>query len=180
MGITVVAALWGFAEATLFFVVADVWLTVVAFRHGPLRALHACIPAALGAVAGGALMFLWGALDPPSVQEALDAIPAIGDQMIGGVRDALRADGLIAMGIGAFSGVPFKVYASQAPAVGISLALFLGVGLAARLARFVLVAVIAGWIGHGLGRIAGPGPALWLLAGFWILFYGFYWAATPG
>jgi len=29
-----VAGLWGFAEATLFFLVPDIWLTAIAVRRG--------------------------------------------------------------------------------------------------------------------------------------------------
>ena len=177
---TAVGAVWGFAEATLFFIVPDVWLSVVAFRHGPGRAVVACIPTTVGALAGGVLMFLWGTLDPQAARPVLDMIPAIGERTIDSAREALAQDGLIAMAVGAFSGVPFKIFASQAPAAGISLAPFLAVALAARMARFLIVAVFAGWIGRELARRAGARRALWLLAGFWVLFYGFYWTVAPG
>jgi hypothetical protein len=50
-----IAALWGLAEATLFFIVPDVWLTLITV-WSPRKALIACLFALLGALAGGALM----------------------------------------------------------------------------------------------------------------------------
>jgi len=45
-----VAALWGFAEATLFFIVRDVLLTGIAVRRGCRTALRATAWAIVGAV----------------------------------------------------------------------------------------------------------------------------------
>jgi hypothetical protein len=44
-----VAALWGVAEATLFVVVADVWIGFVALEHGWRAGAKAALAAALGA-----------------------------------------------------------------------------------------------------------------------------------
>jgi len=49
-----VAGLWGFAEATAFFVVPDVWLSAVALRNLP-RGLTGAASATAGALVGGAV-----------------------------------------------------------------------------------------------------------------------------
>ena len=41
MGLSVAALLWGFAEATLFFIVPDVLLSAIAVRRGRGAALRA-------------------------------------------------------------------------------------------------------------------------------------------
>ena len=63
---------WGFAEATLFFVVPDVWLTLIAVRRGLRPALVACGWALAGALAGGLAMYAWGAFDTATAREALE------------------------------------------------------------------------------------------------------------
>src|SRR4051812_20323932 len=60
-GVAAVVALgWGFAEATFFFVVPDVWiglLTLFSWRAG-LRAVYSAV---MGALTGGAVMYRAGA-----------------------------------------------------------------------------------------------------------------------
>src|SRR5437868_1692315 len=57
------ALAWGYAEATLFFLVPDVLLSWVALRD-PRAAGVACFWALAGALLGGATMYAWGAADP--------------------------------------------------------------------------------------------------------------------
>ena len=103
------AALWGFAEATLFFIVPDVLLTFIAIRHGWRQAAMASLAAAAGATIGGALMYAWAASDPASARGAIDFVPAISAALLERAKDALARDGLAAMFIGAFTGAPYKV-----------------------------------------------------------------------
>jgi membrane protein YqaA with SNARE-associated domain len=56
MGLMAAAALWGFAEATLFFIVPDVLLSIIAVRRGRRPAWIAMAWTIAGAIAGGALM----------------------------------------------------------------------------------------------------------------------------
>jgi len=51
------AFLWGFAEATLFFIVPDVLLTLLAVRFGWRRAIMPLLFCLSGAVVGGAVFF---------------------------------------------------------------------------------------------------------------------------
>ena len=57
MVVNLEAGLWGLAEATLFFIVPDVWLNLAGRRR-----LEAGL---LGALIGGALIYFWGAHDKP-------------------------------------------------------------------------------------------------------------------
>ena len=48
MGLNAVALLWAFAEATLFFIVPDVWLSAIAIGRGRRAALRAMVWAIAG------------------------------------------------------------------------------------------------------------------------------------
>jgi membrane protein YqaA with SNARE-associated domain len=84
----VAAALWGFAEATVFFIVPDVLLTAAAM--GSLRrGLRAAGFALAGAVAGGVAVMLWARADPEGVARMLLAVPGISEALVE------RAQGLV-------------------------------------------------------------------------------------
>lgn len=173
-----VAALWGLAEATLFFIVPDVWISLVAMRRGWKAGLLAACLACIGALIGGTVMYLWGARDADAARHALDMVPAISTAMIWTTGYELNHSGLTSMILGAFTGVPFKIYAVEAGAVGTGLSAFLGMAVIARLTRFVFGALIAAAAANVLRRFYGERTILLLLAAFWIIFYAWYFAVT--
>ena len=67
-----IALAWGFAEATLFFIVVDVLITYVTVYFGMRRGVETVFFATIGAVAGGAAMYHWGGDDPAGMVAALD------------------------------------------------------------------------------------------------------------
>ena len=175
-----IAGIWGFAEATLFFIVPDVWLTLIAVRRGLRPALLACGWALAGALAGGLAMYAWGAFDPATARGVLETLPAIDRDMIDGVRSALRDDGAAAVFFGPLKGVPYKIYAVEASAAGVGLLAFLAVSIPARLFRFVLLVVIANVISRwALGR-TGPWIPTGVLLAAWAVFYTVYFSVMPG
>jgi membrane protein DedA with SNARE-associated domain len=169
-----VAALWGFAEATLFFLVPDIWLTLLAVKRGRRPALLGCFAALAGALLGGLAMYGWGAADPATARAALDYVPAIDPAMIGGVRETLQQEGIAAVFLGPLMGVPYKIYAVEAGASGIGLAAFLAVSIPARLMRFLLLALGAWAISSTLSRYMALLSRIALLAGGWMAFYAVY------
>ncbi|MDH3228846.1 MAG: hypothetical protein OEN55_03530 [Alphaproteobacteria bacterium] len=175
-----IAGIWGFAEATLFFVVPDVWLTLIAVRRGLVPAFMACGWALAGALVGGLAMYSWGAFDPATAREALEMLPAIDRDMIDGVRSALRDDGAVAVFFGPLKGVPYKIYAVEGSAAGVGLAAFLAVSVPARLLRFVLLAVIANVLSRWVLGRTGPWIPTALLLGAWAVFYAVYLSVMPG
>ena len=68
MGLKWTAMAWGFAEATFFFIIPDVFLTYIALKNWR-QATRACFWALGGALIGGAVMYAWGALDMDSARE---------------------------------------------------------------------------------------------------------------
>jgi membrane protein YqaA with SNARE-associated domain len=179
MGLTALALVWGFAEATLFFIVPDVLLSAIAVARGRRAALSAAAWTIAGAVLGGLLIYRWSAGDCLGAVAAIDRLPAISPAMIEAARVALERNGAGAMVTGALTGVPYKVYAIMAPQAGIRLATFLAVSIPARALRFLLVVVLSDTVSRRLAvrltlRLRGG-----LLASFWLLFYAVFWAAMP-
>jgi membrane protein YqaA with SNARE-associated domain len=173
----VVAFGWGFAEATLFFVVPDVWIGLLAlfsWRAG----LRAVVWAVIGALAGGALMYGVGAqLDRDISARLLDAVPAISLGMVERVEEEMRDHGPPSMLLGPLRGTPYKIYARTAGVQEQPLSTVLLWTIPARGARFVLIAAVSalyGWLVRRItsrtGLLLGP----YLLA--WTLFYvGYFW-----
>ena len=145
------------------------------WKAGVLAACLACI----GALIGGAIMYVWGSRDAEAARHLLDMIPAISPGMIWMTGYEMRDLGLVSMIFGAFTGVPFKIYAVEAGAIGGGgLSTFLGMAVIARIMRFVLGALIAAVAASFLRRFFSERMILLLLAGFWILFYAWYFTVT--
>lgn len=173
------AGLWSFAEAVVFFIVADVPVTVIALRHGFFRAAGTAVVASLAAVPGGALLWWWAARDPEMVRNVLVALPGIGPEIIGKAEGAMEAGGIPAAFHGSFSGMPYKLYVFAGAETGKSAALFLMLTPLIRLPRFLLAAALA----SGAGRLSGRVPVrvrIGILAGFWIAFYAWYFTVMGG
>jgi len=171
------AGLWGLLEATLFFVVPDVYLSWVALSR-PSRAFRACLWAVAGALVGGALMYFWGAGDAASANAALAAVPAINPQMVESVRLDLLERSWWALVYGPLTGTPYKIYAVQAGALGMDLGALLVVSVPARLLRFGAVTAIAATLARAPGiRRLSPAVLYVLHALVWIAFYAAYWQA---
>jgi hypothetical protein len=167
--------LWGLAEGTFFFIVPDVFLTLLV--PWSLRAtLLAWAGSILGSLLAVLLLFLAMAADPWDLVGLITALPGISPHLLGSVSDALALHGLPwSPGLVA-GGVPLKVYAVAAAGLGVPLATMLPWTLFARVVRIapvLLLALVA-------ARLAGDGPRRhphrWcggvLLA--WACFYVFY------
>ena len=170
------ALLWGFAEATVFFIVPDVLLSWYGLKD-LRRALFACLFALLGALAGGSVIWLFGHGDPEPVRSIYAALPAIDTAMINGVREQLQSHGLAALFLGPLSGTPYKLYALESGHLGLGYVPFLLVSAPARLLRFALVTLAVA----GLGRLLSRRLALYqrqrLLLFAWGAFYAWYFYA---
>lgn len=174
----VVAALWGFAEATLFFVVPDVWISHVAVRS--LRqGLWAGVSALVGALAGGVVVYRLGQQHESALLALYDRLPAISQELIARVAGQLESLGGAGLVLGGFTGAPYKLYAAQAASAGMGLPTFLAASALARGLRFVLVALLVSVIARVLAARLGNRAAHGLLIVFWILFYAWYWSRMP-
>jgi membrane protein YqaA with SNARE-associated domain len=167
------AFLWGFAEGTLFFILPDVPLSLAAMFR-PRRALVHLVAIVAGAVLGGALMFSWSARGP-SAHDAVAKIPLVTPAMFERVEKDYGEFGVWAAAMGPVRGIPYKVYAVEAPA-HCGLLSFLLITIPARLWR--LLAVWLGFAGAGaiLRRLGRGWLAPAVHASFWIVVYVVYWA----
>jgi hypothetical protein len=176
-----VVALWALAEAILFFIVADVPISYVALRYGWRAALRAALLAAVMAGVGGVILLLWASADADTVRNLIVALPAIDAAMLSDAGLAFADGGYWAMAKGSFSGIPYKLYAYAAvPAPPGGLSGFFVASILARLPRFLIIAVLVSAIGKWLEPRMPRRHRLALLAGCWLLFYGWYFAVMPG
>jgi hypothetical protein len=176
----VLVGVWALAEAVLFFVVADVPVMALAIRRGWRSGLIAALTAALLAAIGGLVTAWWAAWDPAGSRAAILAVPGISAVMMDGAAADLATDGFMAMLLGSFSGVPYKLYAHAAGVAGSGMAGFFLASVAARLPRFAIIAFVAGFAGPAMRRRMPP-RLLWLVfVVAWTLFYAAYFAAHPG
>lgn len=168
------AALWGFAEATFFFIVPDLLLTAAVLLFGFSRAFRFATIAACGAAVGALPMVIWGAADPDAARAFILSVPLIGEDLLLRVHGELEGFWPFDLTVGAVTGAPFKIYAVEAGAGGVNPFLFAMVGYVARLARFTLAIGLTA-LGvrlaarFGLQRLAPYGLAL-----AWAVIYVFY------
>ncbi len=167
------SALWGFAEATVFFIVPDVllsWLALESYR----RALIACVYALAGALAGGTIIWFAGRSDPEPLRALFDTLPAVDYPMIDRVRAELTESGLVALFIGPLRGTPYKIYALEAAQLGFGFMIFLSVSVPARLIRFVIVSLAAVGLGQVLGRRLSLAQLRIVHVTLWTAFYAWF------
>ena len=80
----------------------------------------------------------------------------------------------LAVFLGPLKGVPYKLYAAQAPTLGVGLASLLLVTVPARLFRFILISAIAGWASRRLLVTWNVRKRALLFLALWVVFYVFY------
>ena len=169
------AFLWGLAEGTLFFVVPDVLLSLVAILR-PRRCWRHIVAATGGALIAGAVLYGWAARDLRHARDTIAGVPFITNQMLAKADQSYRARGIGAVFLGPFSGTPYKLYAVAAPAYVRELP-FLTATVPARAERFTLVCLLFGFAASWIRqKWQWSAKRLVVLHGFvWILFYAFYW-----
>lgn len=172
-------AVWAFAEATLFFIVVDLPISWIAVGHGRRRVVLAVLVAAGAAAAGGALTYAWAGADPVGARGAMAALPGIDAETIAEAQRRFAAAPATAMFAGAFTGIPYKLYALAAAEQGMPLLSFLLLSVAVRLPRFALIALVARGASRVLDRWLSVRARLALLASLWLAFYAFYFAMMP-
>ncbi|MGC4075214.1 MAG: hypothetical protein QM760_22475 [Nibricoccus sp.] len=146
MALRLIAILWGFAEATVFFIVPDVFTSRVALTQGSAAAYRSCAWAVLGALLGGTLLFFTARQNPSAASwllGAFDFLPGISPALIESARLETVAHGSAACFTSSAAGIPYKVCTVQAALGGVSFPAFLLMSLLARALRFALVTSIA-------------------------------------
>jgi membrane protein YqaA with SNARE-associated domain len=142
----IIGFLWGFAEATVFFIVPDVYLGFIALFNWR-RGLSVMIATLLGAILGGLVMYMLAMNNPNGVNRVLIQVPLIDAALVSEVADDMRNNGLITLLSGPLTGTPYKIYAAQAGEQSLSLPYLLLMTIPARLERFFPVVLVFGGFG---------------------------------
>lgn len=174
----VVAFFGGLAEATIFFIIPDVFLSFVAVLDWRSTWRH-IVAALTGALLGGALLFHWSKTDPEAAHAAAARVPFIIPAMFAKVNSGLDKTGLLAVLTGSVSGIPYKLYAVEAPRISTQFAFAL-VTPPARAVRFTLVWAIFGAAARWLRRryALSARKLVCVHAAVWIVSYAFYWGCV--
>lgn len=176
-----VAAAWGLAEASFFFIVPDFWLGLVAL-FAPRRAFRTLGAIAIGAVAGAALLALAATMAPGGVADLLNRLPGIAPADLAQARGELEAQGVIAFLNAPLQGLPVKIYVHEATQLGLPAPLILVFTALNRIERIGLFGLVMVLVGLAARRVAVRFPrtiGVGYLAA-WAIFYAAYWSGRPG
>ncbi|MCP8616288.1 hypothetical protein [Salirhabdus salicampi] len=175
MGVMITGFLWGFSEATLFFIIPDVLITLIALKSFT-KSLKLSILVTIGAVIGGSIMYITGVEHSGRLLEVLETVPAVDVQMIHNVQRDTEDNGLLDMLLGPTKGIPYKLFAAQAYHAGVPYYLFFLVSIPARIGRFMITAFIASFFANFIFKSVPYKikVSVWSLT--WIIIYAIYFA----
>lgn len=175
------AFLWGWAEATWFFVVPDVWLSFTV-----LWGYRTCLVSVLAALAGALVGAIHFYLLDPSAREALlhwwQICPGYAEAMQAAVSQHLL-QGPQGLAYGPWLGIPYRLYLYQSHAQGLALSAVLWHTLWARIPRLILAPLVTAPISallsgqaQSLGlEASGKRLLATLFALAWVGIYFDYW-----
>ena len=171
---------WGWSEATWFFVIPDVWLSLVALM-GLRIALFCTLSAVSGALAGAITLY---ACPLPRLPQLWLALPGFRASMLEVARGHLAAGGAWGMEQGAPAGIPFRAYVWLCQQQGVPLASVLRVAPWVRLERMLFPPLLV-WASFGLVKALCrrlhlsdmPLRAVMLvvIGLLWVAIYAYYW-----
>lgn len=171
-----VAFLWGFLEATVFFLVPDVYLTGVVLKADSRKILVAFFYSLSGALLGGVILYAFAFSHPLNTLDWFDHIPGISTKLIQNVRVNISAEGLTSMFKGMFQGVPYKLFAAAWGEKGGDLSLFIFLTIVARGSRFIFSILVAAFLKIlGTRFVKKWNTWRWVVYSmFWSIFYTVY------
>jgi membrane protein YqaA with SNARE-associated domain len=140
---------WAFGEATLFPVIPDAALLVLALG-APRRSLRLLGATLVGSALGGTVTVVVASLAPQAALGVVTHVPLVHASSIAGVRAHLAAHPLLESFLyQPWSGVPFKLWAVLAGGAGAPPAAVIPSFVVGRLLRFA----VAAWLGWAAGRL---------------------------
>jgi membrane protein YqaA with SNARE-associated domain len=169
-GSKTLAAIWGFTEATLFFIVPDMLISSLALSSLK-KALWACAIAALAACAGGLLVWIFAFNYPMATKGILIQVPGISEATFQSVQHLLKSGQYYGMVQGAFTGVPYKTFAAEAGVLRQNPIIFALLSIVARLPRFLLSAFLAWGLSRLIGDRLSADTKLRICLVLWTVFY---------
>ena len=174
----IIGFVWGYAEGGIFFLVPDIYITfatLFSFKSG-YRAWGYSIAGSTLAV-----LTIYAVMGYTSIPyfEVLANTPGISSEMISGVTNELKRQGVPYTPLLIVGGIPLKVYSASAFALGFPLLNVLAWTLFSRIVRIAPVFFLVAAVSRLLKRRIENRPALFLgvLSLAWILFYAYYFQA---
>lgn len=167
------AGLWGYAEATRFWLIPDILLVWIGLNRTK-SIVPSVVAATIGATLGGAAMHQNAHEEHPRLTQ----IPGISDAMLEDAHERFASRGWGAVVRAPIDGIPYKVYATESGVAGTPLAVLIAWTPVARAWRFLLTALAAGLIGAVFSRSVHRNEGGWLVATlcFWVVVYVRYFA----
>lgn len=164
---------WAFAEASVFFLVPDIPLSLAAM-YSPKRVWRHGLALLAGAVLAGGLMFQWAA-HGGTARSVVEQVPRVKTWMFEQAQKDLDTHGMWGLVKGPAEGIPYKVYVVLAPDSGASLPSFAAISVLARAWRPVLFWGVFSVLGLLLARFGKSHwrVRLWLV--FWVVSVSSYW-----
>jgi membrane protein YqaA with SNARE-associated domain len=167
------AFLWGYAEATRFWLIPDILLGWVGLNR-PRSIVPSVIAATIGSVLGGSRMHRRAREERMRLTE----IPGINEALLVDAHERFATRRWIAVVRAPIDGIPYKVYATESAVAGRPIVELIAWTFVARAWRFLLTAVVAGAVGRIFSRSVRRSEGGWLAAtfGFWLFVYVRYFA----
>lgn len=170
--IFLISFLWGFSEAIWFFIIPDIFLTLIAL-FSLKRALIAMAWTILGAMIGGAVLYWFWSYNFPDSKEFLLTVPLVSEKMIVIAEWHLHTYGFNGMFIGSTQGIPYKIYAALSGYLQSDIFLFLLATIPARAFRMTLSILFCAWASYLYKKIFF-GYQKHLLITFAVIWIGIY------
>jgi len=173
-----VAFVWGAAEGSLFFLVPDIVITLAAL-FSARQSLRHLVAVTAGSVFAGLVMYQWAERDPAAARAVVGRVPFVSPAMFEAVARDMEAYGGWGLCKGPMSGIPYKVYAVEAPP-RVGLGTFLAASVPARLERLLLswgLFAAAGLLAPPRG-LRSRRRLLEAYAAYWVAVYAFYWGTV--
>lgn len=169
--------IWGFSEATLFFIIPDVLLSFYAIQTKSIRKVSiANLVCVFGAMVGGTLMYMLSQSDVDTLSILLN-IPAIHSHMVEHAENQLSSNVFTALITGPLFGVPYKIFATVAHEYT-NLFTFLVVSIPARLARFAAISALSYILSHIVFKQLELKKKYLIWFSVWIIGYSAYFIAV--
>lgn len=169
-----VGALWGAAEATVFFVVPDVWISFMALRSFS-TGFRAALGTLIGAVAAGTGLAVFATQAPETAFALVGAVPGVTSEVF--ARASVLADQPqpVGMVMGSISGLPYRVFAVLL-GPEMSIWAFVGTSVLARAPRFFATLLLTWLVARFLLAKASSRTVHGLLVAIWCAIYVVFFA----
>jgi len=169
-----IAFLWGFTEASFFFLIPDIILTYIWVFYGFKKSLKASFFALLGALLGGAVMYLLSIFYPIFIHNILLHIPLINEKMILTSQAGLVKNSFYDMILAPWKWIPYKIYAYEVWKLNLSFWQFIIFSIPARFIRFFLSLSLASLIWYLFKNNIQKYKKHWILL-FIFVWFCIYW-----